>query len=518
MDLDQRLNHESGFRYPTINPRTQIRLLRRLPFADSTSPCQHQYVFEITHVQDLFRISYNALSYTWGSASSRDDLDEIKVGGQSFWIRRNLHDFLVSWHRIVGDPKHGAQPFAESHANPFLAEEERLIFIDAICINQLGGEDNNERQAQVLLMREIYHRADGVISWLGIPPDDPTRDAVQALAAAVRTRRDFGSQAAIWTPAQREAHRYLSHSRYWSRVWVMQEILLARELVVCCGEFGFPLTLFAGRSSHCSAQTARYQTPAERVTPYRLRTAIRPVNTKISSRKDALAQGTVVLPMGEMISELRSQGSVAVWETLDYQSHLSDNLYDIMARYGHLECSDARDKLYGFLGLVKEKSRRAICVDYNKGADFAFYQGLKAGVTELVQEMEADLVLSRSDGSEKMRQGRDRVTRFYQDIRRAFGDALSAGETDRILQKVLDELQIEQWLAGIDSALLLRENGYGGEIVSWKDFRGLSSGGQDTARKGVEQGGWLHRWHTWQYKAVTRAKRRLFSKNRSYVD
>ncbi|KAM7189460.1 Heterokaryon incompatibility protein (HET) domain containing protein [Rhypophila sp. PSN 637] len=494
MDLDQRLNHESGFRYPTINPRTQIRLLRRLPFADYTSPCRHQYVFEIADVQDLFRTSYNALSYTWGSASSIDDLDEIKVGGQSFWIRRNLHDFLVSWHGI------------------------RLIFIDAICINQLGGEDNNERQAQVLLMREIYHRADGVIAWLGIPPDDPTRNAVQALAAAVRTRRDFGSQAAIWTPAQREAHRYLSHNRYWSRVWVMQEILLARELVVCCGEFVFPLTLFAGRGSHCSAQAGRYQTPAERVTPYRLRTVIRSVNSKSSSRKDALAQGTVVLPMGEMISELRSQGSVAVWETLEYQSHLSDNLYDIMARYGHSECSDPRDKLYGFLGLVKEKSRKAISVDYDKGADFAFYQGLKAGVTELVQEMEADLVLSRSDGIEKTRQGRDRITRFYEDIRRAFGDALSAGETDRILQKVLDELQIEQWLTGIDSALLLRENGYGSEIVSWKDFRVLSSGGQNTERKGVEQGGWLHRWHHWQYEAVARAKRRLFTKNRRKGD
>ncbi|KAH7306119.1 heterokaryon incompatibility [Rhexocercosporidium sp. MPI-PUGE-AT-0058] len=40
----------------------------------------------------------------------------------------------------------------------------RLMWIDAICINQ---DDSEERSIQVTLMREIYLRAQAVIVWLG---------------------------------------------------------------------------------------------------------------------------------------------------------------------------------------------------------------------------------------------------------------------------------------------------------------------------------------------------------------
>lgn len=40
---------------------------------------------------------------------------------------------------------------------------ERLLWIDAICINQ---NDNAEKNRQVRMMRSIYNRAEGVLIWI----------------------------------------------------------------------------------------------------------------------------------------------------------------------------------------------------------------------------------------------------------------------------------------------------------------------------------------------------------------
>lgn len=528
MDLDQRFNRESGFRHPPIDPKTQIRLLRPLPSTlayDSSSldsaelsasRCQQnlQYEFEIVAVEDLSETSYRALSYTWGTASStpEDSLFDIVVDGQKFWVRRNLYQFLVSLPRIdiaqlqrngCSDDSSSSRSRPGDHDD---GDGPGLIFIDAICIDQLCGR---EREAQVHLMREIYRRADGVISWLGLPPDEETQDAIQKLAAAVATRTDITK----WTPVQRAGYHYLSHNRYWTRVWVLQEILLARSLVVACGELVFPLGLFASRRQDTDQMMGREwgrQTPAERVTTYRLRTILKPT----SCTKDVLFGGSVVLPMEGMVSELRRQGSGAVWEMREYQTQLPDSLPDIMARYGHLECSDPRDKLYGLLGLLTEKSRKDICVDYGRGADFAVYQGLKVGLAELVREIEADLVVSSVCMTKEGRIKRDRkIDQYYRNISQSFRESVSGEEGERILQQVLDELHIKRWFDEVDSSLVLREHGYAGEIVSWTDFQKLCDVDGAVQRR-IDKDGWLTRWHRLQYRAAKKVKRKLFARAR----
>ncbi|EHK18317.1 uncharacterized protein TRIVIDRAFT_131892, partial [Trichoderma virens Gv29-8] len=86
---------------------------------------------------------YRALSYTWGKATSADDLQTIRVNNQEYFVRQNLFDFLAS---AAARKEHG------------------LFFVDAVCINQL---DYDERQAQVQAMGLVYSRATSVISWLG---------------------------------------------------------------------------------------------------------------------------------------------------------------------------------------------------------------------------------------------------------------------------------------------------------------------------------------------------------------
>ena len=56
------------------------------------------------------------------------------------------------------------------------ASTERLLWVDALCINQA---DSIEKSHQVNMMGEIYSKSAGVIIWLGDYVDTPLRAIVQ---------------------------------------------------------------------------------------------------------------------------------------------------------------------------------------------------------------------------------------------------------------------------------------------------------------------------------------------------
>ena len=88
--LDKRLNRKINFKYPTIDAKRYVRLLR-------LSPEEHQafkYSLEVIPLADLPRTHYRALSYTWGNAPLANDIQEVHINGQAIIIRRNLFDFL----------------------------------------------------------------------------------------------------------------------------------------------------------------------------------------------------------------------------------------------------------------------------------------------------------------------------------------------------------------------------------------------------------------------------------------
>jgi len=87
---------------------------------------------------------YEALSYMWGEPSTFDD--KIWVNDVLVTVRLNL---LSALHAIRG---HG--------------KSERVLWIDALCINQ---KNPDERNYQVALMEHIYRKAKHVLVWLGAP-------------------------------------------------------------------------------------------------------------------------------------------------------------------------------------------------------------------------------------------------------------------------------------------------------------------------------------------------------------
>jgi hypothetical protein len=107
--------------------------------------------------------AYEALSYSWGDPNCKR---LISLNGLEFSVTKNLDAAL-------------------RHLR--YRQDERSIWIDAICINQ---KDNEEKSEQVKKMHEIYQRAAKVVVWLG--PASPNSDiAFTFLAEASSKRLEF---------------------------------------------------------------------------------------------------------------------------------------------------------------------------------------------------------------------------------------------------------------------------------------------------------------------------------------
>ncbi|PVH74543.1 hypothetical protein DL98DRAFT_593983 [Cadophora sp. DSE1049] len=403
-ELDKSLNRKAGFKHVAINAQRQCRLLR---ISYDGIPQTSIYSLKVVPLEDLPSIQYKALSYTWGHVHTLDDIQEIQLDNQIFFIRRNLSDFLAA---------------AAASKN-----ENGHFFIDAICINQL---DYSEREAQVQEMTRIYRNANEVIAWLGLPAPEQV-DNVQTLSQT--SRADCG----FWTAAQWAGFKYLSYQNFWSRIWIIQEVLLAPSMTVWCGTFTFPLSLFGGTSSNQSSHelgllangrpstvldyTSRLSSPAEIITTHRLCYVPRPL-------LDPLAQGTKVGTIQEITTDLRKATEIIV----TYQSLVSDPLCRLIRKFRALQCSDPRDKLYGFLGILNPSSRAKVIVDYSKDVSYVYYQALKIGLEELYGERNDVVIPKRGDTT---------YLAYYCDVRDMFG--IEDRESLGILRRVLDELNFE---------------------------------------------------------------------------
>lgn len=116
----------------------------------------------------------------------------------------------------------------------------RMVWVDAVCINQ---QDTLERNSQVANMGRIYSACTRVIVYLG--PDI----AVPMQKGHPRRRRlhelETGNTAPVFPADRAEAspppHQLsdLLKRRYFTRVWVVQELLLSQRVVMRVGDVDF---------------------------------------------------------------------------------------------------------------------------------------------------------------------------------------------------------------------------------------------------------------------------------------
>ncbi|KAF4630995.1 hypothetical protein G7Y89_g7139 [Cudoniella acicularis] len=188
------------FRYTHIEHRLSIRLLLLQPGEESDSIHCRLLTGRMGSLPD-----YGAVSYTWADESGDDSkCSTIYLEGVAFQVTRNCKSVLK---RVRS------------------REETRTIWVDAICIDQVNVD---ERSQQVQLMPQIYSGAKIVLIYLGEPTEDECtlleHIGRQPETLPISKQRDIASS-------------QLFKRRYFTRAWVLQEINLAKELLVICGTY-----------------------------------------------------------------------------------------------------------------------------------------------------------------------------------------------------------------------------------------------------------------------------------------
>jgi hypothetical protein len=195
MEEPNLLPNEMFSHEPLDHNTASIRLVRLDP---ELSP---DGLIQCTIVHDTIEASYTCLSYRWGAPHPSS---LILINGKRFCIRQNLLDFLDM-----------------ARQSP---EATDIYWIDALCIDQANTAERNHQVSQ---MGQIFSRADCVYLWLGANKElAPVLRALQDPEAA--TLQQWNSIHAHSSALQ----DYICGNEYWERAWIVQEIFLARTVIV----------------------------------------------------------------------------------------------------------------------------------------------------------------------------------------------------------------------------------------------------------------------------------------------
>lgn len=153
--------------------------------------------------------AYIALSYAWGQ-NVRDKT--ISLNGTRFSVGNNLWWFL---HHMR------------------LRNQYVNFWIDAMCIDQ---SNVMERNHQVQIMRKIYSNAQSVSVWLGnAAPYSDSDIAMEHLATRTPCEAGKFNVDNFWGLRQARAILAFCEMNYWRRMWIIQEIMFAKQVTIYCG-------------------------------------------------------------------------------------------------------------------------------------------------------------------------------------------------------------------------------------------------------------------------------------------
>ncbi|RYP61014.1 hypothetical protein DL770_009865 [Monosporascus sp. CRB-9-2] len=251
---------------------------------------------------------FEALSYVWGAPHFGK---RITVDGKPFGITENLYQALVHL-RNTNKP--------------------RRLWVDAVCTNQI---DIGERGRQVSLMGDIYHAADRVIIWLG-PAGwgfEPLLRTCKEAATKdpIRHIRHYGSVRGVTA---------MLSTPWWTRIWVVQELLVAKSVHV---QLGFASTPW---DDFCQLV-------------------------------EAVAQHPCFLPGAEThLQEFHVLAKHRRTSAVQRQMAAPFDLLSLAYDFRRWHATDPKDKLYALLGLLSpEEDNGAISIrptpNYNPGRSAA---------------------------------------------------------------------------------------------------------------------------------------------------
>jgi hypothetical protein len=267
---------------------------------------------------------YEALSYVWGSEAE-----------PSFVTVRRSSRYSPGCLSVT-------QNLAEALRYLRKENEDRILWVDAICINQ---EDLAERGVQVGRMGDIYRNATQVDVWLGPGSVDSEvavnlvhSITVDLVRAGPEERAQWGEDAYTVLPGSETARLFadshelypkfsaltrLCRRRWFTRLWIYQEFHLSRAAIAFVGRRTFDVRDLYNVISFLYSLPGDEQSST---TILRVRNVLKP----------------------------RPWGGRGVRPS------------KITWVLKHSLCSDERDRVYAILGLLSDEFRTEIVPDYSK--------------------------------------------------------------------------------------------------------------------------------------------------------
>jgi hypothetical protein len=301
----------------------------------------------VTSMGDKSIVSYEALSYVWGEQHQRLT---VMVNDHAFPVTTNLEAAM----------RHLRFP-----------SRNRTIWADAVCINQ---DDINEVNVQVGQMDKIYYNAQSAAVWLG----EASSDSDYALEILQKLSLDLFIPPKILlkkTGERDESHitalKSLFKREYWNRLWVIQEISVAKSATLYCGK-----------------ASARYHSRAE---------VQDRVIRALSDPPESIMHISASLEFSQLASIILT-GLLGTSEIGEARQSREVSLLDLLDRHRTKACTDPRDKVFSLKGISALHSSRhnGLTIDYNRSV-VEVYTGVV--VAEVEETGRLDIICASQSAS-----------------------------------------------------------------------------------------------------------------------
>lgn len=210
-----------------------------------------------------------------------------------------------------------------------LRREDRplLVWADAICIDQSREE---EKRSQILLMPEIFRAAHWVPAWLGEERDSSGRamDCLHEMVAAASTAVRLPEESAMWDSISK-----LFGRPWFQRAWVVQELVLAPQVVVFCGNHWAPWDEIYEAAKICTRESSTH--------------------SATGVMKHIVMNASAILSLGDLRRSYQERGQDGQRELLT-----------LLARFQYTRATLQRDKLFALLGLACDAAEPEFYPDY----------------------------------------------------------------------------------------------------------------------------------------------------------
>lgn len=315
------------YSYNHLDPdRREIRLLKIQKPGPFRTPTYDLVIFPLDSAPP-----YEAMSYRWE--------EPCEIPCDYCYLR------LRNRRLVVG---HKVRKFAHTLASFW---NTRWLWIDAVCINQ---SDDVEKLSQIGMMGDIYRSAKRTLAWLDSDPSISLLDLTlmhllgrhlvdrpDTVLGMSLTRSRFAG--AILMRMWKVRTRLLRQS-YWSRGWIVQEVALAKAVVVIYG--GQLLELLSLINSVATSYSETYSAYAERHLE----------QMSIAALEVEKGKGAENGPLSRSVlsRETKSQISALGLIYVTLKSHGLLDLATLLSMTMERGCSEKKDKVLCLLGMVRD--------------------------------------------------------------------------------------------------------------------------------------------------------------------